>query len=207
MKKVKKKSYINKLLSIIKMTDFILLYKELFTSDKIRRKSRILNIFFENSSSIFDPSYITENEKYISDLQISFETIIYSNDTKTFDFLDEFEYDIIIFTNLFSFHPRIECENILNMVSDKSEKSKFMFINEIITSEYYSFTAISYIRDILFSITNYNIGRTILLREVYEILGENNFKILDATRLDTNTRIPSYPIEYFLITTCVRYLK
>lgn len=188
------------------MIDFILLYKEFFLSEKIRRKSRILNIFFENGSIKFNPNYVTVNEKYMSDLEVSFESIIYDDEIKSFEFLDSFDYDIIIFVNLFSYNYITVCEEIVNNIRYKSKKSKFMFINEIMTSETHSLNPISYARDLLFNISSYNIGRTILLREVYDMLLTNNFRILDATRLDTDTCIPTYPIEYFLITSCTRFL-
>ena len=188
------------------MIDFILLYKEFFLSEKIRRKSRILNIFFENGSIKFNPSYVTANEKYMSDLEVSFESIIYDDEIKSFEFLDSFDYDIIIFVNLFSYNYITVCEEIVNNIRYKSKKSKFMFINEIMTNETHSLNPISYARDLLFNISSYNIGRTILLREVYDMLLTNNFRILDATRLDTDTCRPTYPMEYFLITSCTRFL-
>lgn len=184
------------------MVNFSFIYKELLISNKIKHGSKILNIFFQNNTSVsFNIKNIIDNEIYLTKLGVSFENIIYDNrKEQLFDFLDDFHYDVIIICNIFSFYEMEKINNIFKILLEKSPNSYFMFINELIYNSFQNnYHPLSFIRNGLYKISNYNFGKSIGISEVYDFIQENNLNILDASRILSHHEIPTYPIEYFLI--------
>ena len=188
--------------------EFISLYKNLFTSDKLKKDSSILNIFFENQRTCsFHSRVITDNEEHIVQLKSSFQTVVIDKLEELFDFIDEAckvdsDYDIVLLVNLFSFYKKKEVENILQAFSNsKKLDTHYVFINEIIYKNSLLNHPLSFMRNLLFKFTDSNYGRSVSLNEVYSMLHRNAFQILDSTRILNSNSIPTYPIEYFLITT------
>ena len=99
------------------MVNFSFIYKELFQSNKIKHGSKILNIFFQNNTTVsFNIKNIIDNEMYLTKLGVSFENIIYdSNEEQLFDFLDDFHYDVIIICNVFSFYETVKINDIFKI--------------------------------------------------------------------------------------------
>lgn len=184
------------------MVNFSFIYKELFQSNKIKHGSKILNIFFQNNTTVsFNIKNIIDNEIHLTKLGVSFENIVYdSNKDQLFDFLDDFHYDVIIICNIFSFCEMEKINDILKVLVEKSPNSYFMFINEIIYNSFQNnYNPISYIRNGLYKLSSYNFGKSIGISEVYDFIYKNNLNILDASRILSHNKIPTYPVEYFLI--------
>lgn len=193
------------------MVNFSSLYEELLKSEKIRMGSKILNIFFQNNTTVsFNSKIIIDNEYHLIKLNASFQSLIYNhNDKNFFDFLDDlYDYDVILISNMFSFCEKEQINEILENILDKNLKAHYMFVNEMIcdsfTVRYHPF---SYIRDLLYRISDYNFGKNIHITDIYDIIDDNKLKILDTYRIFSDNIIPTYPIEYFLIVSHERYLK
>ena len=76
------------------MVNFSSLYEELLKSEKIRSGSKILNIFFQNNTTVsFNSKIIIDNEYHLIKLNASFQSLIYNhNDKNFFDFLDDAQF-------------------------------------------------------------------------------------------------------------------
>jgi len=181
--------------------EFISLYRNLLTSEKLQKECSILNIFFENQRTCsFYSKIITDNEKHIIELNSSFQTIVVKNLAELSNFIKDEKYDMILFVNMFSFYSKEDIERILKVFEMECD-SYFAFVNEIIYKNSLLKHPFSYIRDFLFKISDRNYGRSVSIDEVHSLLQKNAFKILDSTRILSRTSIPTYPVEYFLIVT------
>jgi len=191
------------------MINFSSLYEELLKSEKIRYGSKILNIFFQNNTTVsFDSKIVIDNEYHLVKLKVCFQSVIYNNSDKNFfDFLDDlYDYDVILISNMFSFCEKEQINEILEILQNKNLNAHYMFANEMICdSSVVKYHPFSYIRNLLYQISNYNFGKNIHITDVYDIINSNNLKILDTSRILSNSIIPAYPIEYFLIVSHERY--
>jgi hypothetical protein len=191
--------------------EFISVYRNLLTSDKLKKESSILNIFFENQRTCsFNSNIITNNEEYIIQLKSPFQTIVIDKLNDLINFIDDIEkdeihYDIILFVNLFSFHRKESIDGMLEIFANKSNciDTNFVFINEIICKNTLLNHPLSFIRNVLFNLTNFNYGRSVSINEVYSILRKNSYKVIDSTRILSKISIPTYPVEYFMIITTI----
>lgn len=178
------------------------IFKELFTSKKIKRNTKVLHIFFQNNNFVsYNIDFLVKNEEHLFNLKSQFRTIIYEN-SDSLDILDDFDFDVILFSNLFSLMNEEKINQIIQFVKEKSKNSLFMFLNEIIYKDVQRYHPFSWIRNFIYNVSPVNIGKTVFLSDVYEILQENGLKILDSSRITSDHGLISYPIENFLIVCC-----
>ena len=154
-------------------------FSEIFTTGKIKTGSRIL---------IFDKNLINNSKNLELCLKYNINIDYYYS--KEYNNDVEYSYDFLLFENYYVF--KSEFKNLRSNL----QYSKIMIIDNFITSyiQYY-YHPLTFILDFLKK-------EQLYICEFYKNLNEYHYglKIIDTYRLYSNDIIPTFPVEYFIIT-------
>ena len=164
------------------------LYKDVFTSEKIKPKSKILVMSPDKN---YD--FITQNLFYIIKLDLKIDLV-----DKNFK-IEHGKYDLIIFNNIFSNYDNDYVGEILMMYKPVlKEYGSIIFINELIEYNRQYYHPLTLIKNILFTITRYNFGKTISITDMYRYIQECGIHVFDCYRI-FSADIITYPVQIFMI--------
>jgi hypothetical protein len=171
------------------------LYKDVFTSEKIPKYSKILVMSPDKNYN-----YITLNLHYI--LMLNLEIDFVDNKFKFEE--NENVYDVIIFNNIFSYYDN-------NYIGDMLMKYKkilkntghIVFINELIEYSRQYYHPITFFKNLLYNVSKYNFGKIVTITDMYRHIHECGIQVFDCYRI-FSVDIITYPIQMFMITTKFR---
>ena len=162
----------------------------------------IYDEIFNNKFLKKNNKYILINKKYFYQLKIKNNlkekkiNIIQSTDI-TEDILKH-KFDLIIVIELFSLYYDDIIDNIINNIKNiLNTEGKILFVERLIIKDI--FKPISDLKKILFSYCSHIFQKDILMSDLYDILRDNEFKIIDVNRILSIDDYNIYDTDYYTI--------
>lgn len=165
------------------------LYKDIFISEKIQPKSKILVMSPDKN---YD--FITQNLFYIIKFRLEVDLV-----DKKFKFEENVLYDLIIFNNIFSNYNNDYIGEMLIMYKKLlKENGYIIFVNELIEYNRLYYHPVTLLKNALFNMTPYNFGKIISMTDMYTYIQDYRIHVFDCYRI-FSVDIMSYPVQIFMV--------